>query len=198
TLARLNAFTGRNNRQEVHEMMPIGPLMIEHRLIERMIEVMKRHHQRWEKEGAADPSFTETAVDFIRTYADRCHHGKEEGILFRDLHKKPISEDHNRIMRELVEEHEWARKTTRRLIEANEAYLKGDSGAASAILDCVKSLVEFYPRHIEKEDRHFFLPIMEYFSKEEKDAMLKEEYEFDRILIHDLYRDYVTKEEQRL
>lgn len=179
-------------------MMPIGPLMIEHRLIERMIEVMKRQLQRWEGEGKADPSFIETAVDFIRTYADRCHHGKEEDILFRDLSEKPISNDHKRIMDELVVDHRWGRKTTGRLVEANESYWKGDAEAFSTILDCVKSLVEFYPKHIEKEDRHFFIPIMDYFSKEEKDAMLNEEYDFDRVLIHDIYRDYVTKAEEHM
>jgi hemerythrin-like domain-containing protein len=93
-------------------VMPIGPLMIEHRLIERMIEVMKRQLQEWETEPTMDPSFIETAVDFIRTYADRCHHGKEEDILFRDLSKKPISGNHKRIMEELVEEHRWGRRTT--------------------------------------------------------------------------------------
>jgi hemerythrin-like domain-containing protein len=176
-------------------MMPIGPLMIEHRLIERMIEVMKRQVQRWEAEGKADPSFVETAVDFIGTYADRCHHGKEEDILFRDLGKKPISNDHQRIMEELIEDHRWGRKTTGRLVEANEAYRDGNGKALKTILECVKALIEFYPKHIEKEDRHFFLPIMDYFSKEEKDAMLNEEYEFDRDLIHQIYRDCVTKAE---
>ena len=179
-------------------MMPIGPLMIEHRLIERMIEVMKRQLQEWEVEPTMDPSFIETAVDFIRTYADRCHHGKEEDILFRDLSKKPISGNHRRIMEELVEEHRWGRRTTGRLIEANQAYRKGDPEAASTILECVKALVEFYPKHIEKEDRHFFLPIMDYFSKEEKDAMLNEEYEFDRALVHEIYRDCVTKAEENM
>jgi len=173
-------------------MMPIGPLMIEHRLIERMIEVMKRQLKRWEREGKADPSFIETAVDFIRTYADRCHHGKEEDILFRELSEKPTSSDHTRIM----EEHSWGRETTGRLVEANEAYRNGDAEAVSTILECVKALVEFYPKHIEKEDRYFFLPIMDYFSKEEKDAMLKEEYEFDRVLIHEIYRDKATKAEE--
>jgi hemerythrin-like domain-containing protein len=190
----MHSLGGITERRWVN-MMPIGPLMIEHRLIERMIEVMKRQLQRWEGEGKADPSFIETAVDFIRTYADRCHHGKEEGILFRDLGGKPISEDHKRIVKQLVEEHGWARRTTGRLTEANEAYRKGDAGAVSAILECVRSLVEFYPQHIEKEDRHFFLPSMDYFTEEEKDAMLDEEYEFDRILIHDIYREYVAKQE---
>jgi hemerythrin-like domain-containing protein len=177
-------------------MMPVGPLMIEHRLIERMIEVMKRRLQQWEREGKADTSFIETAVDFIRTYADRCHHGKEEDILFRDLRKKPVSDDHKRIMEGLVADHRKGRALTGRLVEANEAYRKGDAKAVFAIFDCVKSLVEFYPKHIEKEDRHFFIPTMKYFSREEKDAMLREEYDFDRDLIHEIYRQYVTTAEE--
>jgi len=175
-------------------MMPIGPLMIEHRLIERMIEVMTRQLQRWEAEPTMDPSFIETAVDFIRSYGDRCHHGKEEDILFRDLSKKPISSNHKRIMEELVEEHRWGRETTGRLVEVNRAYQSGNAEAASTILECVKALVEFYPKHTENEDWHFFLPIMDYFSKEEKAAMLNEEYEFDRVL--GIYRDRVMKEEE--
>jgi len=43
-----------------------------------------------------------------------------------------------------------------------------------------KTLLDFYPRHIEKEDKHFFIPCMEYFSEAEKEAMLKEEWELIR------------------
>lgn len=176
-------------------MMPIGPLMIEHRLIERMIGVMKQELQWLEKERKINPVFVETAVDFIRTYADRCHHGKEEDILFRDLKKKTLSPEHRRIMEELIEEHVWGRETTGRLVEANASYLKGDGEALSTIIDCMRSLVEFYPKHIEKEDKLFFIPVMEYFSEEEKDSMLKEGYEFDRNLIHEKYKDLVTQAE---
>jgi len=66
-------------------MMPIAPLMIEHRLIERMIKVMKNEVNVISATGRARPEFIDAAVDFIRTYADRCHHGKEEDILFRQL-----------------------------------------------------------------------------------------------------------------
>ena len=66
------------------------------------------------------------AVDFIRTYADRTHHGKEEGILFRDLAKKQLSPEHVRIMSELMEEHKHARNTVSKLVEAKERYIKGE------------------------------------------------------------------------
>jgi hemerythrin-like domain-containing protein len=116
-------------------MMPIGPLMIEHRLIERMIDVMKEELVLIEREKKPDPEFIEMAVDFIRTYADRCHHGKEEDILFRDLGVKKLTDDHRRTMEELVEEHKWGRRVTARLVEANTRYIRGNKEALSAIMD---------------------------------------------------------------
>jgi hemerythrin-like domain-containing protein len=178
-------------------MLPIGPLMIEHRLIEKMIKAMEKELHRMETEETADPVFIETAVDFITTYADSCHHGKEEDILFRDPEKKPMSEEHKKTMNELVEEHRWGRETTRELLEAKEQYQQGKVEALSTIVDHMAALVDFYPKHIEKEDKRFFSPVMDYFTQQEKDAMLKEEYEFDRQFEHQKYQDVVSEVENR-
>lgn len=59
----------------------------------------------------------------------------------------------------------------------------------------IRFLVELYPHHIEKEDGHFILPCMEYFSQEGKDAMLAQEYEFDRNLTYQLFKEKVTTAE---
>jgi len=61
----------------------------------------------------------------------------------------------------------------------------------------MKRLIAFYPSHIEKEDKRFFRPVMNYFSKQEQDALLQEEYEFDKNFIHALYREIVIKLEER-
>jgi hemerythrin-like domain-containing protein len=176
-------------------MLPIGPLMIEHRLIERMIKIMKHALLQAEEQRKISPRFIETATDFIRAYADRCHHGKEEDILFRELKKKTIAPEHQTIMEELIAEHKRGRQVTGRLVEANSRYMKGDERALFEILECVKTLIGFYPKHIEKEDKNFFLPIMGYFSKEEKDAMLIEGYRFDADLLHEEYRKIVKETE---
>jgi hemerythrin-like domain-containing protein len=176
-------------------MLPIGLLMIEHRLIERMIKVIEDKLNQITKDKIVDTSFIERSVDFIRTYADRCHHGKEEDILFRELRKKPLSSEHQKIMDELIEEHRRGREITGRLDEANENYSKGDKNSVEIIIECLISLVEFYPKHIEKEDRHFFIPIMAYFYDNEKDSMLQEGYDFDRKLIHEKYQNLVQQEE---
>jgi len=177
-------------------MMPIAPLMIEHRLIERMIRAIGPEIIRIEETGQVDPGFVDMAVDFIRTYTDSCHHGKEEDILFRQLKEKPLSDELKGILNELIEEHRKGREVVSDLVKAKEEYLRGKSGSISQVVRCLRYLVEFYPAHIEKEDRRFFKPCMHYFTQEEKDAMLREEYEFDRNLIHNKYRALVENVEK--
>lgn len=169
-------------------MMPIGLLMKEHRVIEHMIKLMQEESQRIEKKREADVISIDKALDFIKTYADRCHHGKEEDILFRDLLKKRLLAEHKKTLDELIQEHIYARKTTKSLRDAKERYVKGDKEALNDIKDFIRALVELYPTHIEKEDKHFFLPVMGYLDKKEQKAMLYEFGEFDRNLIHEKYK----------
>ncbi len=177
-------------------VLPIGPLMIEHRLIERMIGVMRKQIDKIQESGSVDPKFIDIAVDFIRIYADQCHHGKEEKILFRDLAKKNLKPDDKQLMDELVADHILGRKLTGQLIEAKKKYEKGDSAVLVTIVSILHQLADFYPKHIEKEDKRFFKSAMKYFAKEEKDAMLEEEYEFDRNYIHIVYKAIVVQAEQ--
>ena len=178
------------------KMMPVGPMMIEHRLIERMIEAMHKELDRFLRDRKADPALILTFVDFVRTYADRCHHGKEEDILFRELERKNLSREHREMMAQLIRDHKWAREQTKDLAEATEKYAAGDEGMFLILTARLKALTEFYPEHIEREDRHFFLPVMGYFSQEEKDAMLEEGFEFDQSLIHDKYKQIVEQSER--
>ena len=168
-------------------MKPIGPLMWEHRLIEKMLVSMMRHIDQVEKTKKVNPLIIDIAVDFVRTYADRTHHGKEEEILFRDLAKKNLTPELKKTMQELLDEHIWGRKTTAALVAAKEKYLQGDEEKIPEIISIARELGNFYPKHIEKEDKHFFYPCQEYFSMDEQGKMLAEFWEFDRKMIHEKY-----------
>lgn len=178
-------------------MKPIGPLMWEHRLIEKMLAAFQKQIDKIEKTKKVNPLVIDVAVDFIRTYADRTHHGKEEEILFRDLAKKEMTPELEKIMKELLDEHVWGRKTTAGLVAAKEAYLSGDESKLSEIVALARQLASFYPRHIEKEDKHFFYPAQEYFTTIEQEKMLMEFREFDRKMIHEKYNQ-VFEEYDRL
>ena len=173
-------------------MKPIGPMMWEHRLIEKMLRLFEGEITKFMEENRIDTVFIDTAVDFIRTYADRTHHGKEEDILFRELVKKRLTPEHARIMDELIQEHRYARKVVGQLVDANERYLKGED-TSQEIIARMKDLAQFYPAHIEKEDKHFFYPCMDYFTKAEQDQILVEFYDFDRNMIHEKYRKLVDQ-----
>jgi hemerythrin-like domain-containing protein len=178
--------------------------MIEHRLIERLLTLMARELKRIKDNTEVDPEFAfvdpvfiDTAVDFIRTYADRCHHGKEEDLLFKALAEKGLSPEHRQIMEELIQEHAYAREVTAGLVKAKEDYLLEKPGALDDLMEHLRNLVEFYPPHIEKEDKRFFIPCMAYFKDAERADLLAAMYEFDRQLIHEKYRGVVESMEQR-
>ena len=172
-------------------MQARGPLMIEHRLIEEMISLIKDTFAQIKSTKKVDPIVVDTMVDFIRVYADRTHHGKEEDILFRDLKKKPLSEEDSRVMNELIQEHVFGRQTTKALVDANNRYRNGDHSALDKIADNLQVLVDFYPKHIDKEDKVFFPASRAYFTDEEDQAMLKEFFEFDQKMIHEKYMSVV-------
>jgi hemerythrin-like domain-containing protein len=172
-------------------MQARGPLMIEHRLIERMLGAVQPTLERARQTQSIDPYFVDAAVDFIRVYADRTHHGKEEDILFRDLLTKDLSQIDRQVMNELIEEHVFGRKTTKALVEANTRYRKGDGAALAEVTAHLETLVDFYPRHIRKEDQVFFPAIRAYFSEQEEQAMIAEFWEFDRKMIHEKYKSIV-------
>jgi hemerythrin-like domain-containing protein len=174
-------------------MMPIGPLMIEHRLIERMVSVLQQEMHTRKDRNEVNIEFIDSAVDFFRTYGDHCHHGKEEDILFKDLAGKQLSPDLHKIMEELIQEHRFGRELVGKLANAREHYVQGEKGAQGEIINFLKELTEFYPLHIEKEDKRFFMSSMEYLSKEEQNAMLQEFAEFDKRLIHKKYKQLVEQ-----
>ena len=177
-------------------MLPIASLMIEHRIIERMIGLIKDELDRIDSTKQINPIFIDTAVDFIRTYADKVHHGKEEDILFRELTKKTLAPELKTIMNELIEEHKVGRATIKAVVDAKSKFLAGDVSQIPILKNKLAFLVDFYPRHIEKEDKYFFKPVMKYFTPGEQLAMLDEGQVYDRKMIHRKYDGVVSELEK--
>lgn len=178
-------------------MKPRGPLMIEHRLIERMFEAVKREIQVIKTQGEASETFLDTVADFIRMYADKTHHGKEEHILFRDLAKKEMLPEDQQMLQELLDEHRQGRELVAELLQAEQSCLRGQKDALERIVADLEKLLKFYPEHIRKEDKIFFPRSEQYLTEPEQEAMIREFWEFDRKMIHEKYRSVVEQMERR-
>jgi hemerythrin-like domain-containing protein len=95
-------------------------------------------------------------------------------------------------MNELIEEHEYSRKTIEEIEAAYKNHEKGQD-SLNILLEKLKTLTEVYPKHIEKEDKVFFPDSEKYFSEMEQHNMLEEFWEFDRKMIHEKYKAVVDK-----
>jgi hemerythrin-like domain-containing protein len=101
-----------------------APLMIEHRLIEKMIYIISKIINQAESTQIIDTRTVDVVVDFIKTYADKTHHGKEEDILFKDLSEKRMTDEDDKLMKELIEEHLFGRSIVRELVDSKNRVLK--------------------------------------------------------------------------
>ena len=179
-------------------MLPVEILITEHRLIIYTVGVLKKEQQKIVASAKVDPNFIVAALDFFRTYADRYHHGKEEGILFNSLFKRKLSEADAKMMRELIMEHAAARKTVTRLESLKTSYLGGTVESLGGTLESLNTLIELYLRHIEKEDKHFFIPVMQYFTEKEQQEMLQKFLEYNQDFTDNHYKQIIVSLEKAL
>lgn len=161
--------------------------MIKHRLIEKMLNITNKELDIIKKERKVNSIFIDTIVDFMRTYADRTHHGKEENILFKELENKKLNSYDRVIMQELIDEHITARKVVKDLVEANNNYIDENLESIDMIIEKLYFLINFYPKHILKEDKVFFPNTEKYFTNNELDNMLIDFWDFDKKMIHEKY-----------
>ncbi len=159
-------------------MNPIKLLIQEHITINKMIEFLSFLSSNPQK---IQPQFIEKIIDFFSIYVDKCHHGKEEKILFQKLKSKNLSKEDKTLMNELIEEHKLGRKLVLELIENKS------SKDFEKIKKIFIKMATLYIPHIEKENIRFFTPAFNYFSADEKDKILQDFFDLDKNIIHEKY-----------
>jgi hemerythrin-like domain-containing protein len=136
---------------------PVETLEAEHRVIQRVVAVMVVLADQLEAGGGADPAVLERIVEFLRTFADRSHHGKEEAWFFPAMERRGVPA-HGCPLGGLTMEHAKGRLLVGEFAEAIEAW-KTDMKAAAAreaLVKTLRVLATFYPAHIWKEDYLLF------------------------------------------
>ncbi len=94
-------------------------------------------------------------------------------------------------MAELIVEHAMARRTVNALENAKKEYVSGKTDVRNEVLDLLNALTILYPTHIEKEDKHFFYPSMEYFSGIEQNEMMLNFVAFNQEFTDKMYKQII-------
>jgi len=66
-------------------MTPTEDLINEHKAIKVMLSIMTKIAENIKANKGYYIKDVEQIVDFLKTFADKCHHGKEENVLFPAL-----------------------------------------------------------------------------------------------------------------
>jgi hemerythrin-like domain-containing protein len=126
-------------------------LVNEHRLILRMISLLERNASGTAEGSYSNWKFYLDGVDFIRNFADRFHHAKEEDVLFEALVKNGMPREHSPIAAMLME-HDQGRTFVKGMEEAAMEALDDKPGRERIIADNALAYAALLREHIAKED----------------------------------------------
>ncbi|MDE3052716.1 MAG: hemerythrin domain-containing protein [Gemmatimonadota bacterium] len=136
-------------------MKAIDVLMDEHRVIERVLDALETAAGRLDRGEPVPAQFFLDAAEFASGFADRCHHGKEEGVLFQAMERHGEPADGG-LVGMLKDEHVEGRRYVQAIREAAAALGRGDASAARRVASTSYAYSGLLREHIEKEDEGVF------------------------------------------
>lgn len=161
-------------------MLGIEVLVEEHENIKRMAKVMRIASLKvMEGEELVTKDFY-TMLQFVRNYADKHHHGKEEKVLFEFMKQELGKVAQTLITHGMLVEHDLGRFHMMKLEEALKEY--EDKQSSEAKLDIIvntTAYTDLINRHIDKENEVVFTFGEKNLSKESKDAVDRQTKEFE-------------------
>jgi hemerythrin-like domain-containing protein len=128
----------------------------EHEGIKLMLNIMETISDGLNKGNELNIDHYEKILEFIKGFADKCHHGKEEDILFPALVDKGMAKDGGPIA-VMLYEHQLGRGYIKSLSMAFDDFKKGNNHTKSNIISSSMSYVDLLRNHIEKENNILFM-----------------------------------------
>lgn len=152
-------------------------LMEEHRAIEAMLDILESVCLKLEAGEAVDVEHLERILEFFRIFADQCHHGKEEDLLFPAMEKAGIPREGGPIGVMLIE-HTHGREYVKGMSVAVASYKAGEANAASAFIANARGYLTLLRQHISKEDNILYRMADMHLSAKKQEELLEQ---FDQV-----------------
>lgn len=158
-------------------MKPTEDLMHEHKSIVAMLNIMGKLSEKISNNQ--DPDFNDVGniLDFLRTFADKCHHGKEENALFPALIEAGMSKQSGPVA-VMLYEHEQGRAYIKAIADALAALKTGDRSGLNSLAMALDSYIALLGNHIQKENNILFPMADKILSSGKQDELSRE---FERI-----------------
>lgn len=172
----------------------------EHRAIEIVLRTMEAAARRLRTGQDVDPSLIADSLDFVTGFADRCHHAKEEELLFPLLEERGVPREGGPIS-VMLHEHEKGRGFIQDIRRTLPEWQAGDESARSELAVALEGYAELLRYHIAKEDGVLFPMAQRVLSEEDNDRLAKgfDEVEENKIGpgVHERYHQMLDSLEER-
>jgi hemerythrin-like domain-containing protein len=133
-----------------------GALKSEHRVIMIVLDVLECIVHQTQTTRELDFHGWERCLTFFKLFADACHHGKEEDVLFPELEAAGIPRQGGPIG-VMLYEHDRGRGLVREMSAALDALRAGgDVNWRQALIFAGTTYIDLLRRHIGKEDHCLF------------------------------------------
>ncbi len=142
----------------------------EHEAILKMLDATDEAAKQIEKGSLPDPEILSGLLEFLRLFADRCHHGKEEDLLFPMLEKKGLPRQGGPIGVMLME-HDHGRALIRKMVEEAESFASGNAAAAKNWAAAARGYTQLLRSHISKENDILFVIAEQMLSEAEQSEL---------------------------
>ena len=129
---------------------PTEELEHEHRIIQQVVGAMAVLTEKLESGDKIDTAVLTDLSEFMQTFGDTCHHGKEKKYLFKLLERKGVPPS-GCPLAVLLHEHEKGRSLMADLKLTSETYMRTPGAGKEALIGTLRRLIELYPAHIWKE-----------------------------------------------
>lgn len=132
-------------------MQATDVLIEEHRVIERVLDMLETTIRRIHDGQPVPDEFPAWSIEFLRHFADHCHHGKEEDILFPLLEQRGVPREGGPIG-VMEYEHEVGRDCVKRM---EQAIAEGEGGLPKYAAAAAE-FSTLLRQHIHKENNVLF------------------------------------------
>ena len=160
-------------------MQATDELKQEHRVIERMLAIIDAAAEKEASGKKLPPDFFPRVVYFVRQFADRCHHGKEEDNLFPAMQKRGIPGQGGPIG-VMLAEHDQGRLHVREMDAAAKRLSSGDLSALKTAVENALGYSKLLRQHIDKEDNVLYKMADQVLTDEDQKDLLEKFEEVER------------------
>jgi hemerythrin-like domain-containing protein len=139
-----------------NKMKATQQLKDEHEGIKLMLNIMETIYKSIEKGKDLNIDHYEKILEFLKGFVDKCHHGKEEEILFPALIDHGMSKESGPVA-VMLYEHQLGRSHIKVLSDAFSEFKTGNKQTINTINSSSADYVELLRNHIDKENHILFM-----------------------------------------